>query len=177
MLTATLVIAAAAIAGDEAPPAFDATGTALEPMTKLVGYWTTPDNDNDGKPDATVKYFTTSNGSAVVEMLFPGTDHEMVTMYNLDDGELVMTHYCALGNQPRLVGEETSPGVIEFTLRDGMNMDPETDMYMGGMTLTMHDADHMTQAWRSFKGRESQGQMMFEFRRQKDEHKKGAAAR
>ena len=172
MLNAAIVIAAAVLAGDEAPPGFDATGTALEPMTRLVGYWTTPDNDNDGKPDATVKYFRTSNGSAVVEMLFPGTEHEMVTMYNLDGEALVMTHYCALGNQPRLVGRQVKPNVIEFTFRDGMNMDSSKDMYMGAMTLTIKDDDHMTQAWRSFNAGEPMGEMVFEFTRQK-----GAAAR
>jgi len=46
-----------------------------------------------------VTYRVASAGSVVQETLFPGTPHEMISMYHLVDGELVLTHYCAMANQ------------------------------------------------------------------------------
>ena len=34
-----------------------------------------------------------AGGSAVLETLFVGTEHEMLTVYHMEDGELVLTHY------------------------------------------------------------------------------------
>ena len=47
-------------------------------------------------------YRVASGGSVVQETLFPGSPHEMISMYHLAGGQLVMTHYCAMGNQPRM---------------------------------------------------------------------------
>src|SRR5262245_32281969 len=71
----------------------------------LVGDWVVL--GKDGKPtDAIVSSFrVTAGGNTVQETLFPGTDKEMVTMYHLDGEDLVLTHYCMLGNQPRLRAE------------------------------------------------------------------------
>ena len=51
----------------------------------------------------------TAGGSAVHETLFPGSAHEMVSVYHLDGADLVMTHFCALGNQPRMKADPKSP--------------------------------------------------------------------
>ena len=41
-------------------------------------------------------------GSVVIETMNPATDHEMINMYHLDGDDLVLTHYCAGGNQPHM---------------------------------------------------------------------------
>src|SRR6202011_3667294 len=75
---------------------------SLERMKKLAGTWV--EADKDGKPtDKVVSVIkVTAAGSAVQETLFPGQPQEMVSVYHLDKGDLVMTHYCALGNHPRM---------------------------------------------------------------------------
>ena len=51
----------------------------------------------DGKEvPVSVTYETSSNGSIVVETLFPGTPHEMVSVYYDENGKFGMTHYCAM---------------------------------------------------------------------------------
>jgi hypothetical protein len=72
----------------------------LERLKKLAGTWVAA--DKDGKPtDQVVSVIkVTSAGSAVQETLFPGQPHEMVSIYYRVGADLVMTHYCALGNQP-----------------------------------------------------------------------------
>ena len=39
----------------------------------------------------------TSSGSAVRELMGPGTEHEMTNMYTLNGNSLTMTHYCGAG--------------------------------------------------------------------------------
>jgi hypothetical protein len=67
----------------------------------LVGAWTGP-AAMDGMPASTIEFRLTAGGTAIEEVEFAGTPMEMVTLYHLDGKELVATHYCALGNQPRM---------------------------------------------------------------------------
>lgn len=43
-----------------------------------------------------------SGGHAISEKLNAGTPHEMVSLYFLEGENLVVTHYCAIGNRPTL---------------------------------------------------------------------------
>jgi hypothetical protein len=47
-----------------------------------------------------VEYRVTAGGSAVIETMFVGEPHEMVTVYSQDGDSVVATHYCSGGNQP-----------------------------------------------------------------------------
>src|SRR5689334_19952051 len=86
-----------------------ATAPALERMKKLAGTWVAV--GEDGKPsDQVVSVIkVTAAGSAFHETLFPGQPHEMVSLYYRDGSDLMMTHFCALGNQPRMKADPKSP--------------------------------------------------------------------
>jgi hypothetical protein len=104
---------------------------AFETLKSLTGEWV--ELGPDGKPtDRVVSVFKpTAAGSAVHETIFPGTDHEMVTVYHLDGKDLVLTHYCALGNQPRMRLDPASTAKeLKFTFAGGSNIDPRKDMHM-----------------------------------------------
>src|SRR5262245_32491894 len=85
------------------------TNAGLEKLKTLVGTWVAA--DKDGKPtDQVVSVIKlTAGGSAVHETIFPGQPHEMVSVYTVDGPDLVMTHYCMLGNQPRMKADPKSP--------------------------------------------------------------------
>ena len=69
---------------------------------------------------------------------------EMVSIYHLDGADLVMTHYCVLGNQPRMKADPKSPAnQIRFEFAGGTNLDPAKDMHMHEGTLTFVDDDHI----------------------------------
>lgn len=127
----------------------------LEKLKKLAGTWVAA--DKDGKPtDEVVSVFkVTAAGSTVHETLFPGQPHEMVSVYHLDKGELVMTHYCALGNQPRMKADpKSADNQIKFNFAGGTNLDPAKDKHMHGGTLTFIDDDHIEfagEAWEDGK--------------------------
>ena len=120
------------------------TNPALEKMKKLAGTWVAA--DKDGKPtDQVVSVIkVTAGGSAIHETLFPGQPHEMISVYTCDGPDLVMTHYCVLGNQPRMKADAKSPAnQISFKFAGGSNLDPKKDKHMHEATLTFVDDDHI----------------------------------
>ncbi|MBX3358158.1 MAG: hypothetical protein KF745_07000 [Phycisphaeraceae bacterium] len=143
--------------------------TRLDSMKKLAGTWETDDADKDGKPDGVCVFRVSSAGSAIVETMFPGTNHEMTNMYVMDGPDMLVTHYCAGGNQPRMkCAEQKDPKVFAFTFMDGTNLDPAKGNYMGGLTITMVDDDTITEEWTSFQnGKESPDKTIFHLKRSK----------
>jgi hypothetical protein len=122
----------------------DATHPGLERLKKLAGTWVAA--DKDGKPtDQVVSVIkVTAGGSAVHETLFPGSDKEMVSVYHRDGADLVMTHFCMLGNQPRMKADPKSPAnQICFKFAGGSNLDPAKDKHMHEGTITFVDDDHI----------------------------------
>ena len=129
------------------------TNSGLETMKKLAGTWLAA--DNDGKPtDQVVSIIkVTAGGSVVHETLFPGQPHEMVSIYTADGPDLVMTHYCVLGNQPRMKADPKSPAnQIIFQFAGGSNLDPKKDKHMHAATLTLVDDDHLEIAGVAWEG-------------------------
>ena len=117
----------------------------LEKMKKLVGTWV--EADKDGKQTDTVVSVIklTAGGSVVHETIFPGQPHEMVSVYTADGPDLALTHYCMLGNQPRMKASAKSPAnQLVFEFAGGSNLDPKKDKHMHGATLTIVDADHIS---------------------------------
>jgi hypothetical protein len=158
----------------ERPAAPASPHPGWEKLKQLAGEWIAAVDaaaEKDTSADAVLPlciYRVTSAGSVVQETLFPGTPHEMVTMYHLDGPDLVLTHYCALGNQPRMRAEPPgAPNKLVFKFAGGTNIDPAKDGHMHDLTLTFIDADHVRAEWASYaKGRQS-GVKTFEMKRKK----------
>jgi len=124
------------------PPA--PTNANLEKMKKLAGTWLAA--DENGKPTDQVMSIikVTAGGSVVHETIFPGQPQEMVSVYSVDGPDLVMTHYCVLGNQPRMKADRnSSANEIHFQFAGGANLDPAKDKHMHEATLTFVDDDHI----------------------------------
>src|SRR3954454_3288374 len=79
-----------------------AANAALEKMKKLAGTWLLADKDGKATDQVASIIKVTAGGSVVHETLFPGQPMEMISIYTTDGPDLVMTHYCVLGNQPRM---------------------------------------------------------------------------
>ena len=115
-----------------------------------------------------VIYKLTGGGSALVETQFPGSDHEMVSVYHLDGDDLRMTHYCAAGNQPRvkLDRANSKPDELIFVFDGGTNLDPQKDMHIHGLKITFHDDGKVTSTWESYAGGKKAMTMNFNMTRQ-----------
>ncbi len=144
---AAMTLGGLLLAGETAAPAKPGAGrAAFEKLKALSGEWQGTVQSKDGPP-ATVTYKTTSNGNAVLEDLFPGTSHEMITVYHLDGDNLVLTHYCAMGNQPRMSLTSSDPGELVFDFAGGANIKPEVDPHMHSARISLRDADHVESEW------------------------------
>jgi len=141
---AILAIGAAGLAAAAA----DTSSARFDNLKALAGDWTQV--GGDGSVDA--NYRVTAGGTAVVETLLPGTPHEMVTVFTIDKGELVLTHYCAQGNQPHMKADKAGDAkTIAFKFDGGGNMKSSKDGHMHEATFVFKDADHMTSTWQYYK--------------------------
>ena len=138
-----------------------ASVTAAEAFTsikKLEGEWRGP-AAMKGMPPAHSIYRVTAGGSAVQETIFPGTKMEMVSVYHMDKGSLLMTHYCMLGNQPhmKLNTRKSTAGELVFDFDGGTNLNVHRDMHMHSLTITLpgpekKGAQKLTESGTSWEG-------------------------
>lgn len=122
-------------------------------LTSVAGDW-------EGVQDGVqihVKYTLMGHGSALMEEVQPGDPDSMITMFTVDGDRLIATHYCSAGNQPQMIaktiGDLATSGVT-FALDHVTGLKTPADWHNTGLTLTMPDADHMTQRWTyAYKGK------------------------
>jgi hypothetical protein len=131
---------------------------AFDAIKTLEGTWTKP--GPDGKP-ADVVFKTTANGSVVIETMFPGSQHEMVNTYHMDNDRLLVTHYCAQGVQPRMQLVSSNNGVLKFDYFDCTNL-KEGEAHMGGLEISIN-GDQMTEKWGYMKDGKVVSETPFEF--------------
>jgi len=87
-----------------------------------------------------------SRGSALVERYEAGTTLTQ-TVYHPDGQRLLLTHYCAQGNQPRLVADLTGPADhLPFTFLDVTNLAGAGASRMVACEFIFEDADHFTRS-------------------------------
>ncbi len=132
----------------EAPPA----AASFDRLKALAGDWIDVDGTSGMKDRVAVTYRLTGAGSAVVETLFPGTPHEMMTVYHKDGRDLVLTHYCSAGNQPRMRATAVTGNVIAFAFDGGTNVDPSKDMHMHAARIELVSPDEIRSEWVSWEG-------------------------
>ncbi len=139
-LAVALVAAAPTWAGDDDP---------LASLRALEGNWhAVADGDMVKQGDLVSSFRVTASGHAVVETNFPGTPHEMLTVYTRDGDDLVLTHYCMSGNQPRMRATSPSGPKIEFAFEGGDNIaDPARDRHMHSAWLEIVGPDELRSQW------------------------------
>ena len=105
-----------------APTVDRGTGTAAWERIKrsLPGSWTMPGK----KGPFTVSYKLISGESVLVETWGVGSGRETMTVFHPDHEVLVLTHYCAQGNQPRLHAVTVSADAVVFRFADATNVGP-----------------------------------------------------
>lgn len=154
---------AAPAAAPAAEPAAASAGGALDPkaaferLKGLAGEWQGATMSPDG-PVTPDSFRVTAAGSVVMETMFAGTDHEMVNVFHMEGPDLVVTHYCAAGNQPRMryAAEKSGPDRMVFDFAGGTNFDPAKDKHIHSTTLTFN-GDKLESDWSSLdQGKEGE---------------------
>ena len=110
-----IFVATAALAQSNSQAAFDK-------LKSLQGSWS--GKTMEGK-NVQVTFRAISGGSAVESEIQGESEANMISVFHLDGDRLLMTHYCGVGNQPRMVGTLSSDGkTITFNFLDATNLLP-----------------------------------------------------
>jgi hypothetical protein len=122
---------------------------ALARLAALAGEWEGSFEWTGGRTSRgamNARYFTTGNGSAVVENLIMEGVPVMTTVYHTDGPDLRMTHYCGARNQPRLKASkiDLAGGSIDFAFVDATNLSAPDAPHVTGLEVRFGDADHVT---------------------------------
>jgi len=130
----------------------------------LVGTWEgTSDMGMKGKPQKiNIQYQLTSNNSAIVETLFPGTPHEMVSVYHDIKSQLSMKHYCAMGNQPLMELSSSDDNSISLDFSANNILDPDKEPHMHSLSIVFENNDSIVQNWTYYNG--SEGKVIHSFK-------------
>ena len=116
----------------------------FDKLKKLEGLWTGV--KSDGKR-VEVTYEVVSNGSALLETLSSAEEPSMISVYHMDGDDLMMTHYCSAGNQPRMKASVSGNGDIQFQHFDITNLKDQSAGHMRAMKVMFKDENHFTQIW------------------------------
>ena len=133
-------------------------------ISALEGTWQRSDPTG---ATSTTEFALSSGGSVVVETMFPGTEHEMTNIYSLDGNSLLMTHYCAGGNQPTMRATAMAGNELSFRSEGVRDLNAPDEPYMGAMTLVFLADGTVEQRWIGMKeGAPEPGhEMTFKLRR------------
>lgn len=150
LLLAAAVLCLSTTALAETPPDAKASFTSLK---TLEGAWegrlTTDPKVPELPEGANAKVWlrVTSMGNALMhEMKMEGRPDDPITMLYLDEGRLLLTHYCDGGNRPRMVAKPSTDGkTVAFDFLDVSG--PVKHGHMHDAAFTMVDADHHVEEW------------------------------
>ena len=139
---------------------------AFEKLKDMSGKWKIANNPGKLPPGAEIHYRVIGGGSTVVETLFPGTPKEMLSVYHRDGEKLVMTHYCALGNQPRFEGHvDKKTGNLHFTCVGGCNVNRKKGMHVHSGSYRFINADRVLSHWEFCSDGKTSGAVDLELKR------------
>jgi hypothetical protein len=127
-----------AIHGTTAMPVAAHTGPQVfAELRQLVGDW----QGVGARQSLKVSYRMTANDTVLVETWTMSATRESMTLYALDGKELLATHYCPQGNQPRLrfTGVATD-GRYQFAFKDASNLQNQQAEHQHAMWVKL---DHV----------------------------------
>jgi len=134
MMLSTIVV----LAQSDAQKSFDQ-------IKSLAGSW---EGKNAMGEPVQVSFRLTSGGSALMSEI-TGHGEDMISMFHFDGANrLLLTHYCAVGNQPRMLASPSPDGrSITFHFLDATNLDTPQSGHMDHVTITMLEPNHHTEEW------------------------------
>ena len=125
---------------------------SFDMLKTLAGSWvgqltTFPSSPEHDGSFAQFSLRVTSRGHALAHELSLASipDHPL-TMFYLENDDLVLTHYCDAGNRPRMIGKISPDGkTLEFDLVDLTGSNDHGHMHRA--VFTFIDENHHTEDW------------------------------
>tara|TARA_R110000824_G_scaffold287042_1_gene475189 strand:- start:197 stop:700 length:504 start_codon:yes stop_codon:yes gene_type:complete len=138
-LTATITLASPALAEDLAP-----APSAFEQMSTLAGHWKREGQDGS---KFHIEFELTANNSVLVERWVSRGKTHSLTLYHRDKADVVATHYCPQGNQPRMkMSTPDGAAKIVFDFWDATNLVNPTDNHQHSLSFDLSEPGRVTRA-------------------------------
>jgi hypothetical protein len=137
--------------------------TEFTQLKSLAGAW--EGKTRNGEP-VKVDYQLTAGGSALMSTIHEHGD--MISLFHLDGADkLLLTHYCSMGNQPRMVASASPDGkTVRFKFLDATNLSSPDAGRMDSVVIAMAGPDHHTEEW-NFKDHDKVVTEVFDLQRTK----------
>ena len=135
---------------------------AFERLKRLVGTWNSTMKGRSGSAQVTT-YKMAGGGRVLVQ-----DDGETLTnAFHLDVDKLMVTHYCASGNQPRMRVREVDDRHIAFEMFDITNLANPQGYHTTHLDIVFVSPDRIDLAYRGTSGGRETTQL-FELTRKKE---------
>lgn len=112
---------------------------SLQDLAFLQGNWKIENPVEEREENFRLRYHFISRDSALVEVYGDPQKQTTETIIHADANRLMATHYCARGNQPRLIATKKQNNQIQFTFLDITNLKNPNDPHMVRMTFRLID--------------------------------------
>ena len=118
---------------------------AFDKLKSLAGTW----EADTPKGKITAKFELTSGDTVILERLSSPADGEMLTLYTLDGDRVLLTHYCHVGNQPRMQASSFDPKTnqIGFSFVDVTGLPNSASPHMHQAVFTLTSPGQLTESW------------------------------
>lgn len=115
-----------------------ANADTFDKLKALEGRWIA----TEGTEETEVKYELYANGTAIAEHLWG-----MVTIYHQNGEDLFATHYCSMGNQPRMIALKPDPTAQSVSFRF-LDITNDTGAgHISGVAFRFVSPDEFVQTW------------------------------
>src|SRR5262245_32313807 len=170
VLASIIVLAIISLAADQ--PATQPTAPAAAAYARFKALEGTWEGKSTKGWTERVTYTLIADGSCVLETseMLHGKDEEgmkMATVYHMDGQHLMLTHYCAAKNQPRMRATEINDDGSEvlFTFLDGTNMPSRDTPHMDKARFKFVAADEIHEQWTFYSNGKEQWMEEIEYKR------------
>jgi hypothetical protein len=125
--------------------------------SRLVGDWEAPVETGVVR----VSYRLASSGSVLVETFRTPSGKETLTVYHRDGARMLLTHYCAQENQPRLRAIALDDRDVRFELVDVTDLDAGESVMRALVVSFRDDGFDQTTTYRDAEGRDETETLRF----------------
>ena len=136
---------------------------ALDRFKSMAGTWAGKGAHGE---TAEVTYSVIAGGTSVMADIKMG-DEAMTSLYYVNGGKLMMTHFCPSNNQPRMQAVISPDGkTVTFDFLDATNLPSPEAGHMHKAVYLFEDADRYNEDW-TWKHEGKDSHFQFEMQRKK----------
>lgn len=124
----------------------------FEKLKSLKGHWKA---ENSSAESFRITFESIANDTVLVETWYYDSKKRSLTLYHLDGDDILATHYCPQGNQPRMRHKtNTKSTVLSFEYQDATNLVSTDSSHQHSLSFTFINDENIkrTEVYMSKEG-------------------------